>query len=270
MALDLTFYLALVMLGAVAGVLAGMLGIGGGVLIVPALVLLLELWHAPVATLTHTAVATSLATIVFTSASAARAQLRRGAVEWTVVRNWLPWLVVGSLIAGFVAEMLPLAAFRALIAVFLLTVATIMLRAWTPDPHRRLPGSLGSVVIGSGTGLVAGLVGIGGGNILVPTLVYFNIAMHRAAATASTLGVPIALCAATSFVVAGWDAPGRLPWSAGYVHLPGVAAIAVLSTLTAPLGVALAHRLPAATLKRVFGLLLLVVALRMLAGLVMM
>ncbi len=263
--MDASFYVVLLGLGGLAGVLGGMLGIGGGVLIVPALALLLEIYGAPPEGLMRIAVATSLATIVFTSASAARAQIRRRAVQWPIVRRLLPWLVAGGMTAGFVAELLPVTAFRMLIATFLALVASLMLLGWTPAPHRRLPGAAACAAIGAATGLVSGLVGIAGGNILVPTLVYFNVAMVQAAATASTLGVPIAATGAIGFMLAGAGEAGRLPWSLGYVFAPAVAAIAVMSTLTAPLGVALAHRLPAATLKRAFGVLLLAVAVRMFA-----
>lgn len=265
MQLEQLFFLGCCLaVGILSGFVGGLLGIGGGVVIVPALVLLLDALDvlAP-ADVTPVAVATSLACVLLTSLSAALAQARARMVEWGIVRQWTAGLVAGSFAAGFIATALPVAVLRGLIGAFLAFVAFVMLTSWRPAPHRTLPGLLPSTFVASAGGLVSGIAGIGGGNVIVPTLTYFNVALHRATATSSALGVPVALAGSLGYVVAGLDrdlGPGLL----GYVHLSGFAAIVSAAVLTAPLGVRAAHRIQPLPLRRVFGALLVLVALRML------
>jgi len=263
--LDQFFFIACcAVVGILSGFLGGLLGIGGGVVIVPALVVLLDqLGLFPASVVTPIAVATSLACVVFTSLSAALAQLRAGNVDWIVARRWTAPLVVGSYAAGWIATALPLLVFRALIGGFLTFVAFVMLTSWRPAPHRQLPGPAGSALVGGAGGLIAGIAGIGGGNVIVPALVYFNTPLHRAAATSSALGVPVALAGCLGYlsVGAGIDlGPGML----GYVYLPGFAAIVGVAMLMAPLGVAAAQRIEPLPLRRVFGFVLLLLAAHML------
>jgi len=249
-------------LGIVAGILAGMLGIGGGVLIVPALLFIFAAQGYPAEFIVVSAVATSLSTIIFTSISAARSQIKRGAVDWFIVKAWAPMVVVGSFISGFVAGLLPPDALRVGIGVFFTIVAIIMISKWVPDPSRKLPGTAGTSGLGLGSGLVSGLAGIGGGNVMVPLMVFFNVPMPRAVATSSTLGLPLALVGSAGYVMSGWNQT-ITDWNLGYVYLPATLFVALFTVLLAPVGVALSHKIPAATLKRCFGALLLVVAIRM-------
>jgi uncharacterized protein len=253
-----------VAIGAFSGFLGGMLGIGGGVVIVPLLIVLLDLMaFLPADDVTAVAVATSLACVMFTSLSAALAQMRASMVDWWIVRRWAPSLVIGSYVAGWVATSLPVLVFRGLIGAFLLFVAFVMLTRWRPSPHRRLPGLGASSAIGGGGGLISGIAGIGGGNVIVPTLLYFNVPIHRATATSSTLGVPIALAGTLGYVTVGLDrdlGAGML----GYLYVPGFLAIVSAAVLTAPLGVRAAHAIEAQPLRQAFGLLLVVAAARML------
>ncbi len=262
---DLMFLAQCVLLGAFAGFAGGMLGIGGGVVIVPVLVLLLDarelVAHADV---TRVAVATSLTTIVFSSFAAARAQVQRGAVRWDIAKPWAPALLAGSLAAGMLAGTVPSFAARLFIGAFLLLVAVIMLASWSPAPHRQLPATAGSVAIGGLAGVISGFAGIGGGNVIVPSLVYFNVPIHQASATASALAVPIAFFGALGYVFARTGGTAMPTLSLGYVYLPAAAAIVVTSVLTAPLGVAAAHKVPAPKLKRLFGAFVGLAALRML------
>lgn len=250
-------------LGIVAGILAGMLGIGGGVVIVPALIMILSAQDFPPEFIVITAVATSLCTIIFTSASAARAQIKRQAVDWIIFKLWAPTVVAGSFLSGFIAARLPATVLEIGIAVFLLVISLIMLSRWVPDPSRTMPGKAGTTGLGLFSGVLSGLAGIGGGNVMVPLMIFFNVPMQRAVATSSTLGFPLAMVGTLGYVISGW---GRevIPWSLGYVYLPAVALIAIFTVLLAPLGVALSHRIPAPTLKRCFGGVLLLVAGRML------
>lgn len=250
--------------GLVAGTLGGMLGIGGGIVIVPALLLLFDARGIDPLLAAPMAVATSLATIIFTSLSAARAQIRRGAVEWTVVRRWTAFLIIGSLASGQVAVLFPVGALPIFIGVFLLIASAVMFADWRPAPHRALPGLLPNAGLGFGAGLVSGLAGIGGGNVIVPTLVYFNVPVLRAAATSSTLGVPIALFGTLGYVFSGWGRTDLPEGTLGFVYLPGAAAVIALAVFAAPFGVRLAHRTPARLLKRLFAVLLVLAALRVL------
>ncbi len=247
-----------------SGFLGGLLGIGGGVIIVPLLIVLLDLLaFLPAGDVTAVAVATSLACVLFTSLSAAYTQTRAGMVEWAVVRRWTPFLIAGSFGAGWVATALPGLTFRAFIGAFLLFVAFVMLTRWRPSPHRQAAGLGLSAVLGSAGGLVSGMAGIGGGNVIVPTLIYFNVPVHRATATSSTLGVPIALSGTLGYITVGAGkhlGHGML----GYLYVPGFLAIAATAVLMAPVGVKVAHAVQAQPLRRAFGVLLVVVSTRML------
>lgn len=267
---NLSFTIACALLGAVAGFLGGLLGIGGGVVIVPSLILLfdaidLEAHGAPPGNgATLVAVATSLGSIVFTSIAAARAQIRASMVEWAIVKRWAAYLVLGSYGAGTLAALMPMSTLRTSIAGFLFFVAFVMLTSWKPSPHHAVPGRLRSAVLGTVGGLISGIAGIGGGNVVVPTLVYHNVPVHRATATASALGVPIALAGSLGYVHRGYSETRFDDGFLGYIYLPAFAAIVLASIVTAPFGVRTAHRLQPQPLRRAFGALLLFVAARML------
>jgi len=258
------FFGSCLAIGAVSGFLGGLLGIGGGVVIVPALIVLLDLAilfdpHDA----TAVAVATSLACIVFTSLSAAITQIRAEMVDWVIVRRWAGFLIIGSFLSGSFAAALPTVVFRGFIGGFLLFVAFVMLTSWKPSAHRSAPGRGLSAALGTGGGLISGIAGIGGGNVIVPTLIYFNTPVHRATATSSTLGVPIALAGALGYILAGLGSEPA-EWMLGWVYLPAFGAIVVTSMVLAPLGVKVAHRVAPLPLRRSFGALLILVSLRML------
>ncbi len=249
-------------LGVFAGLVAGLLGVGGGLIIVPVLALLFE--RAGYGPVMHLAIGTSLATIVFTSIASVRAHHRHGAVRWPVFFRLTPGIVAGALLGAAVADRLPTDALRLFFGLFELFVAVQLTLDLRPKPQRRLPGSLGMGLAGAVIGGVSAIVGIGGGTLTVPFLVWSNVAMREAVATSAACGLPIAVAGAFGFMLAGRDATGLPPGSLGYVHLPSLAAIVATSILFAPLGARLAHRLPARTLKRIFALLLFVLAVRML------
>jgi uncharacterized membrane protein YfcA len=262
----MTFWLLYVALGAFAGVLAGLLGVGGGLVIVPVLTFIFTAQHMPEAHILHLALGTSLASIMFTSVSSLRAHHRRGAVEWTVVRRISAGILVGTFAGSWVASQLSTRFLKGFFVVFLYYVATQMLLNIKPKPHRQLPGLAAMSGVGGVIGGVSSLVGIGGGTMTVPFLVWCNVAIQRAIGTSSAVGFPIALAGAAGYLVNGLSA--ELPqYSLGFVYLPALAGISAASMMTAPLGAKLAHTLPIDLLKKIFALLLVVMGTKMLLSL---
>lgn len=251
-------------LGLVAGLLAGMLGIGGGVVVVPALIWIFQHHGLAPEIIPHLAIGTSLASIVFTSMSAIWAQHKRRAIDWSVVRLLAPATLLGGFASGYLAGFIPAATLKGIFAVFLLFVGTQFLLDWKPSAHWRLPGRGGLWGVGVGIGSLSALLGIGGGNITVPLLHACNLELKRAIAISTALGLPIALFGAVGFVLSGWGHAQLPGGTLGYVSLPALAAIAGTAVLTAPLGVRLGHDLPVKLLKRIFGALVLAISLRML------
>jgi uncharacterized protein len=256
---------ALAATGLVAGVLAGLLGIGGGLVIVPALTFILVTMSAPLDIAVPMAVATSLATMLLTSASAIWFHDRRGGVDWPCVIRLGPAVGIGAVIGAWLAVWMPGEMLARVFAVVATLIGLRMLLATATSTSQRQPYPRGWWVLGPGIGAVSAMIGIGGGSFNVPYLARNGYPMVRAIAIASTCGWPIALGGVTGFIVLGW---GEELWSTsiGYVYLPGLITIGVFGVLGAPIGVALAHRLPAAHLRRLFGVFLILMALRMALG----
>lgn len=260
--------LTFVAVGAVAGVLAGLLGIGGGLVIVPAAVFLLGRQGAAEAQVMHLALGTSMASIIFTSISSLTAHHRRGAVDWKVVGRITPGILAGTFLGASLAGRLPRAPLQAFFVIFLYAVAAQMLAGRRPAPSRQMP-RWPLVTAGGGViGLISSLVGIGGGSLSVPYLVWHNLPVHRAIGTSAAIGLPIAVAGTAGYVISGLAAAELPPGSLGYVSLPALAGVVAASVLTAPLGARLAHALPVGRLKQVFAVLLIVVASRMLWGII--
>jgi len=253
------------LIGVVAGYLAGFLGIGGGFVVVPALtwLLLKDAGTAPWAI--HMAIATSLATMLVTSMSSLLAHHRKGAIRWPLVRLMAPGLMLGAVLGAVVADRLPAENLAAIFGVFAILVGLQLILARQPvaeKPLPRLPGLLGT---GGVIGSISSLIGIGGGAMTVPFLLWHGVRAQNAIATSAACGYPIALAGTLSFILLGHasDVPdGPL----GYVHLPAFIGIAATSVLAAPLGVATVHRLSPKSVKRVFGVFLIFVGIRMLTG----
>lgn len=257
-------FLLYLVLGGFAGVLAGLFGVGGGIIIVPVLVFSFAAQGFDPAILTHLAIGTSLATIIFTSINAVLEHQRKGAVLWSV----FAWMTLGILLgAGFGA--LTAAAIQGpmlqkIIGVFALCVALQMALELRPKPDRKVPGKVGLTLAGSLIGWASAIFGIGGGSLSVPFLTWRSVPMQQAVATSSACGLPIALAGALSFMLIGWNTPQLPAWSLGYIYLPAMAGIAITSMFFARFGARLAHRLSPRLLKRLFALLLFVVGLNFL------
>ena len=246
----------LLALGGFVGFLAGLLGIGGGMTLVPLLTLLFTSENFPPTHVVHMAVATATATMAFTALSSARAHARRGAVLWAVVVSMAPGVIIGSLVGPQIASALPTRVFAAVFGIFVGVSATRMLRGSKPKPGHELPGKPGLFGVGAIIGVISSLLGAGGAFITIPYLGRHNVSIHNAVATSAALGLPIAVAGAIGFIVAGLRQPDLPRWSAGYVYVPAMVAIVVASMLAAPLGASLAHRWPALKLRRAFAVLL--------------
>ena len=252
-------------LGLVTGFLAGLLGIGGGMLMVPFLTYFLGQQQVAPDVAVKMAIATSMATIMFTSLSSVRAHHQRGAVRWDLVLRLAPGIMLGSLIASLGVFALLKGSFLAIFfGLFVGFSALQMFKDRKPAPSRQMPGTAGQLAAGSGIGFLSGLVGAGGGFVSVPFMTWCNVPIHNAVATSAALGFPIALFNVVGYVLAGQSVTGLADNAFGYVWLPALAVIATGSILTAPLGARAAHRLPVRTLKRGFASLLLGLAAYML------
>lgn len=261
------FLLAYLGLGAFAGVLAGLLGVGGGIVIVPVLTFLFTSQGLPAPYIAHLALGTSLATIIFTSISSLRAHHARGAVDWQVVRRISAGIVAGTLAGSWVAAQLSTTALKVFFVIFIYYVATQMLLNIRPKPSRQIPGTGVMFGVGGIIGWVSSLVGIGGGSLSVPFMVWCNMSMHNSIGTSAAIGFPIALAGAAGYAANGLAAGALPPWSLGFVYLPALAGVSLASVVTAPIGARLAHSLPVAKLKKSFALLLIVMGTKLLTTL---
>lgn len=260
----LAAYLAL---GACAGFFAGMLGIGGGMIVVPVLALMLETQGLPREHLLHLAVGTAMATILFTGLSSARAHAKRGGVRWEIAWRMTPGILVGGVVGALVAERLSTRTLAIYFTVFVFLMAANIALDRKPKPSRQPPGAPGMFAAGAVIGGLSSLVAIGGTVMSVPFMIYCNVPIIQAVGTAAAIGVPIAIGGTIGYLYTGWSASGLPPWSLGYLYLPALAGITVASVLTAPIGAWLAHRVPGRTLKRIFAALLFLLATRMLVSL---
>jgi uncharacterized membrane protein YfcA len=255
---------ALLAVGAVIGFAAGLLGIGGGMLAVPFMMLVFTAMQLPPQHILHMAIATSLATILFTSISSVRAHHKRGAVLWPVAARLAPGILAGSLAGARLAAALPTRGLAVVFALFVAVSATQMLFDRKPQPNRQLPGTAGMLGAGGAIGFVSAIVGAGGAFISVPFMTWCNVRIHNAVATSASLGFPIAAAGTVGYAVTGWHATDEVAGTFGFVHLPALLSVACASVLTAPLGARLAHALDTRRLKRVFALMLYLLAAYML------
>ncbi len=257
--------LALAFGGCFGGLMAGLLGVGGGIVFVPILFAILNYMGYDLAITMHLSVASSLCIIILTSISSVRAHHRKGAVDLAIVRAWAPWVIAGAVIGGLLARVLDASVLTGVFGVVALLAAANLMLPKTYDLKRPAPttGILGAIIPTS-ISFVSTLMGIGGGSISVPTLTAFGVPVHRAVGTSAAIGFFIALPGALAFMISGLGLEGRPPISLGYVNFVAVVLVAPLSVLFAPLGARLAHALDPLWLKRAFGVFLAFNGVRML------
>jgi uncharacterized membrane protein YfcA len=248
--------------GALAGTAAGLLGIGGGVIIVPVLSLVFAREGVPDDVLIKVAVGTSLATIVVTAISSIYAHHRKGAVIWDLAKTMSPGVIAGSLSGAWLADKIPAYWLTIGFIVFLLMIS-IQMSMGNRSSLRPLPSVYGLRFVSFVVGIISAMMGIGGGALHVPYLSLHGVAVKKAIATAATVGFPLALASSVGFVLTGLDETGLPAHSIGYVNLPAFGGVVAASILFAPLGARLAHRLPDIVLKRIFAVFLGFLALKM-------
>lgn len=255
----------LALLGLITGLLAGLLGVGGGMIMTPFISIILSGQGVAPDLAVKMAIATSMATIIFTSISNVRVHHQRGFVRWDLVKGLAPGIVLGGALASLgVFAILKGSWLALLFAAFVSFSATQMFLDKKPAPTRQMPGTVGLVGAGGVIGFLSGLVGAGGGFVSVPFMTWCNVAIHNAVATSAALGFPIALSNVVGYIISGHDLQGRPPLSLGYVWLPALGVLATCSVLTAPLGAKAGHKLPVKQLKRIFASILYLLAAYML------
>ncbi len=255
-------------LGAFTGFAAGMLGIGGGLVLVPILTMMFAAQGVfPPGEVLHMALGTSMASIIFTAIASLRAHHSHGAVLWDVVKTITPGILIGTGVGTLFASNVPVRALAVFFAGFVCLVALQMGLNLKPKPSRELPGPIVVGVVGMVIGVLSSLVAIGGGALTVPFLSWCNVQVQKAIGTSAAVGLPIAIGGTVGYVFNGWGVGGLPSGSLGFVYLPALAVLVVMSMLTAPYGARMAHRLPVLTLKRIFAVLLVLLAAKMVWGL---
>jgi uncharacterized membrane protein YfcA len=256
--------IALLGAGAVSGVTAGLFGVGGGFIVVPALLAVFPLFGATNEKHIFVAIGTSLATIIVSSARSVQAHAKRNLVDFNLLRQWAPWLVGGVMVGISIASMVDASSLVMVFAVGVLVYSVYFLMpekfAVTSGQHPAIPSGMGRAALASGLGGFSALLGIGGGTPFVVTMVICGRSLHQAVATAAGVGFIIAIPGALGFLVLGLTETSLPPGSIGYINLPALAAISLVSIFTAPIGARWAHSLSEVKLKRVFGIYLIGVA----------
>lgn len=258
------WWILYLLMGLFVGLFAGMLGIGGGVMLVPLMVFVFTAQLFPIDRVVHLALGTSLTSIVFTSIASLRAHHRHGAVRWDIVRSASPGLVIGVLLGALLADRLDSRYLAIFFVAFVYYSATQLLLDVKPRPSRQLPGPAGLSAAGTVIGAVSSWVGAGGGVMTIPLMALCNVPMRHCIGTSAALGLPIALAGAIGYIATGLGKDHLPPLSIGYVYLPALAGVVVGTVVTVPLGARLAHSMPVVMLKRIFAGILFLLATRML------
>lgn len=255
--------LAYVLLGAVAGLIAGVFGLGGGIIIVPTLIFTFSYLNFPPEVLTHLAVGTSLSTIIFTSLSAISVHQKKSIINWSLAFKLIIGLVLGSFVGAYFANYFSGSLLQQIFALYSLSVAVQMWFSWRPKGAFILPKKVGLSLIGALIGIISGLFGIGGGTVTVPLLILYRVKITQAIATAAVVTFPVALSGTIGYIAMGLGNKNLPEYSLGYIYLPATLGIIITSTLFAKVGARLAHRLAPENLKKIFSFVLLLVSCRL-------
>jgi len=254
-------------LGAAAGLLAGMLGVGGGLIIVPALAFSFSYLGFNPELIMPLALATSLATIIITSASSINAHQKRQAILWPLFKQLSPTILIGAFLGGLIATYLPSNGLRVFFAVYAILVAIQLYLGKQPAQGDNNYSTRSTMIAGISIGSISSLVGIGGGSMTVPYLLWNGTSIRNAVATSSAIGLPIAVAGAIGYLSRSYQIENLPVYSIGYIYLPAFFGIVFSSYFLAPVGAKLAHQLPVNTLKKFFAIMMLVIGLKMLFSL---
>jgi len=261
------WWLAYLAIGSAVGFFAGLLGIGGGAVMVPMLVWVFTAQGLPEEHIMHLSLGTSMSTIMFTSISSMRAHHAHDAVDWRIARAMAPGILTGSFLAALAAGLIATRPLAVMFTVLVFYAATQILFDLRPKHTRELPGPAGTFAAGAGIGALSSLLAAGGAFMVIPFLAWCSVPLRRAIGTAAAVGLPIAIAGTAGYILQGLRVAGLPPATLGYVYLPALALVVIMSMLAAPLGARVAHRVPVRRLRIVFALVLYALAARMLAGL---
>lgn len=259
-------FIPCLVLGVIAGLLSGLLGIGGGSVLVPALLWLFETYSIESDRLMLMAIATSLASIVLTSLASISAHHKLGAVLWPLVLRLGPTIVLGSILGAVIADAMPMSVLKIIFAIFLLLISVKMAFALNPGQGESHLSTSLLAITGAVIGGLSAILGIGGGSMTVPFLVTFQVPIRNAIAVSSACGLPIAVASSVSYMLLGLRQPELPEWSVGYVYLPALLGIVVCSTLFAPVGAKWVHKIPVNKLKRGFALFTFLIGVKLFYG----
>jgi uncharacterized membrane protein YfcA len=251
-------------IGALGGFLSGLLGIGGGMLVVPGLALVYHLQGMPAASIMHMAEGSSLASMIVSAYSSVSAHYRRGSQIWPIYRRMFVAVIIGTILGTLLASILYSRVLAIIFGVFTLLVALMMLRGFSPHAKRNIPGPIPLFGVSAAIGVKSGLLGLGGGVISVPFLAYCNVPMRDAVGVSTAVSLTVAVIGTLGFMATGWHAPGLPHWSTGYVYWPAVLGVVVASPIFANLGAMLCYRLPVPLLRKIFAVFLLLIGIQML------
>lgn len=260
-------FLVYMLCGAFSGLLAGLLGVGGGIVIVPMLCAVFPTQGIDPNMVQHLALGTSLACIILTSISSARAHHKRQAVHWDIVKQITPGILIGTFVGGYFASSLSGNFLRIFFICFLVFVIIQMLSNYRPPAGREMPNSVGTACVGGVIGLISSFVGIGGGTLSIPFMTYCNVPVHHAMGTSAAIGFPIAVAGSIGYIFGGWHDPNLPAGCFGYVHLTAFLGIVIVSFCVAPFGAKLSHSLDTKLLKKIFAYFLILVELRLIYSL---
>ena len=258
------WWIVYLLMGLFVGFFAGMLGIGGGLILVTLMVFLFSLQGFPADRIVHIALGTSLTSIVFTSISSLRAHHRHGAVRWDIVKMATPGLVAGTLLGAFVADRMTSKYLAIFFVAFVYYAAVQMFANMKPKPTRTLPGRAGTSVAAIITGILSSLVGAGGGLLSIPLMTMCNVPMRNAVGTSAALGLPIAIAGAAGYIYNGLGQDHLPSLTVGYVYIPALVGIVIGTFVTVPMGAKAAHTMPVPRLKKIFAVILFLMATKML------
>jgi len=258
------WYAAYLILGATAGFLAGLFGVGGGLVLVPVLLMLFDAQRFPAEHSMHLALGTSMSVILFTSIASMHKHHQHGAVIWRVVRSITPGILLGAGIGALLAASIPAHQMGIFFALFVYFAAAQILLDTHPKASRELPGMAGMTAVGTFTGWISSMVSIGGGTIIVPFLIWCNVPLRHAIGTSAAIGFPVAVGGTLGYIVTGMNITVLPTPNLGFIYLPALCWVALASVITAPLGAVAAHRMKVGVLRKLFAILLIALATKLL------